>query len=67
MMAAKQSLPSVSSTAWIPRPSMPRFLRSADQGHQDPHGTEVAARHFVYKLYDTTGGEPLQWHVLHGR
>ena len=20
-------------------------------------GTEVAARHFVYKLYDTTGGE----------
>ena len=29
-------------------------------------GTEVAARHFVYKLYDTTGGQPMQWRVLHG-
>ena len=29
-------------------------------------GTEVAARHFVYKLYDTTGGRPAMaapaWH-----
>ena len=24
-------------------------------------GTEVAARYFVYKLYDTTGGHPMQW------
>ena len=29
-------------------------------------GTEVAARHFVYKLYDTTGGEAMQWQLLHG-
>jgi hypothetical protein len=29
-------------------------------------GTEVAARHFVYKLYDTTGGEAWQWQLLHG-
>ena len=29
-------------------------------------GTEVAARHFVYKLYDTTDGQPMQWRVLHG-
>ena len=29
-------------------------------------GTEVAARHFVYKLYDTTGGQAKQWQLLHG-
>jgi hypothetical protein len=29
-------------------------------------GTEVAARHFVYKLYDTTDGDAAQWKVLHG-
>ena len=29
-------------------------------------GTEVAARHFVYKLHDTTGGNAMQWKVLHG-
>jgi hypothetical protein len=29
-------------------------------------GTEVAARHFVYKLYDTTDGQPMQWRVLLG-
>ena len=29
-------------------------------------GTEVAARHFVYKLYDTTDGQPMRWRVLHG-
>ena len=29
-------------------------------------GTEVAARYFVYKLYDTTGGQPMQWGVLLG-
>jgi hypothetical protein len=28
--------------------------------------TEVAARHFVYKLYDTAEGQPMQWSVLHG-
>ena len=29
-------------------------------------GTEVAARHFVYKLYDTTDGNAKQWKALHG-
>jgi hypothetical protein len=28
--------------------------------------TEVAARHFVYKLHDTADGQPMQWSVLHG-
>ena len=29
-------------------------------------GTEVAARYFVYKLYEATDGQPMQWRVLHG-
>jgi hypothetical protein len=29
-------------------------------------GTEVAARHFVYKLYEATDGRPMQWQVLLG-
>ncbi len=29
-------------------------------------GTEVAARYFVYKLYEATGGQPMQWQVLFG-
>jgi hypothetical protein len=29
-------------------------------------GTDVAARYLVYRLYDATGGQPMQWHVLHG-
>jgi hypothetical protein len=29
-------------------------------------GTEVAARYFVYKLYEANGGQPMQWCVLHG-
>ena len=28
-------------------------------------GIDVAARYFVYKLYDFTGGQQMQWHVLH--
>jgi hypothetical protein len=28
--------------------------------------TEIAARCFVYKLYDTTDGEPTQWRALFG-
>jgi hypothetical protein len=28
--------------------------------------TEVAARLFVYKLYETADGQPMQWSVLHG-
>ena len=27
-------------------------------------GTEVAARYFVYKLYEATRGQPMQWQVL---
>jgi hypothetical protein len=29
-------------------------------------GTEAAARYFVYKLYEATGGQPMQWQILHG-
>jgi hypothetical protein len=29
-------------------------------------GTEVAARYFVYKLYEATGGHPTQWAALYG-
>jgi hypothetical protein len=28
-------------------------------------GIDVAARYFVYKLYDFTRGQQIQWHVLH--
>ena len=27
-------------------------------------GIEVAARYFVYKLYEATDGQPMQWQVL---
>jgi hypothetical protein len=27
---------------------------------------DVAARYFVYKLYEATDGQPMQWQVLHG-
>jgi hypothetical protein len=30
------------------------------------NGTDVAARYFVYKLYEATDGQPMQWQVLHG-
>jgi hypothetical protein len=29
-------------------------------------GADVAARYFVYKLYEATSGQPRQWQVLHG-
>jgi hypothetical protein len=29
-------------------------------------GIDVAARYFVYKPYDVTGGQPMQWQVLLG-
>jgi hypothetical protein len=29
-------------------------------------GTDVAARYFVYKLYEATSGQPMQWQVLRG-
>jgi hypothetical protein len=28
--------------------------------------TEIAARYFVYKLYETTDGHPMQWAALYG-
>jgi hypothetical protein len=37
----------------------PKVVKTGD-------GTDVAARYFVYKLYETTGGQPMQWQVLHG-
>ena len=27
---------------------------------------DVAARYFVYKLYEATDGQPMQWQLLHG-
>jgi hypothetical protein len=27
---------------------------------------DIAARYFVYKLYDATDGRPMQWQVLYG-
>jgi hypothetical protein len=27
---------------------------------------DIAARYFVYKLYDATDGQRMRWHVLHG-
>jgi len=29
-------------------------------------GADVAARYFVYKLYEATDGQPMQWQVLRG-
>ena len=29
-------------------------------------GADVAARYFVYKLYEAISGQPMQWQVLHG-
>jgi hypothetical protein len=29
-------------------------------------GTDVAARYFVYKLYEATNGQPMQWAMLQG-
>jgi hypothetical protein len=27
---------------------------------------DVAAKYFVYKLYEAADGQPLRWHILHG-
>jgi hypothetical protein len=29
-------------------------------------GTDVAARYFVHKIYEATGGHSMQWQILHG-
>ena len=41
------------------RTTKPKVVKTRD-------GTDVAARYFVYKLYEATDGQPMQWHVLHG-
>ena len=39
--------------------TMRRHAKTAD-------ATEIAARYFVYKLYEATGGYPMQWTALYG-
>ena len=41
------------------RTTKPKVVKTGD-------GIDVAARYFVYKLDDATGGQQMQWHVLHG-
>ena len=41
------------------RTTKPKVVKAGD-------GTEVAARYFVYKLYEATGGQPMQWAALRG-
>jgi hypothetical protein len=41
------------------RTTKPKAVKAGD-------GTDVAARYFVYKLYEATGGQPMQWQVLLG-
>jgi hypothetical protein len=38
---------------------LPKVIKTGD-------GTDVAARYFVYKLYESTDRQPKQWVVLHG-
>ena len=42
---------------------IPKGKAKADKAGQ---GIDVAARYFVYKLYEATDRQPLQWQVLHG-
>jgi hypothetical protein len=37
----------------------PRVIKIRD-------GTDVAAKYFVYKLYEVTDRQPMRWQVLHG-
>src|SRR4249920_1519709 len=39
--------------------TMRRHAKTAD-------ATEIAARYFVYRLYEATGGYPMQWAALYG-
>jgi hypothetical protein len=34
--------------------------------NQAEAGPDVAARYFVYRLYDATDGQRMRWHVLYG-
>jgi hypothetical protein len=41
------------------RTTKPKVVKTGD-------GTDVAARYFVYKLYEATDGRPMQWGTLRG-
>jgi hypothetical protein len=41
------------------RLTKPKVVKTGD-------GTDVAARYFVYKLYEATDGQPMQWQILLG-
>jgi hypothetical protein len=41
------------------RTTKPKVVKTGD-------GTDVAARYFVYKLYEATDGQPMQWQILLG-
>jgi hypothetical protein len=47
--------PSNAPTANVP----PKVIKTHE-------GIDVAARYFVYKLYEATDGQPMQWQLLHG-
>ena len=50
----------VIGTFYIPKAKeKPRTVKTRE-------AIDVAARYFVYKLYEATDGQPKQWHVLHG-
>jgi len=40
--------------------------RTKPKVRQNPRRTDVAAKYFVYKLYEATDGQPMQWAMLHG-
>ena len=47
-------------TFYIPKPkAKAKVIKTRD-------GTDVAARYFVYKLYEATDGQPNQWWTLRG-
>jgi hypothetical protein len=53
-------LRSVLSQTFIPKSKgTSKVVKTSD-------GADVAARYFVYKLYEATDGQPMQWQPLHG-
>jgi hypothetical protein len=51
---------------WILRPSMPQVPKGRPKVVKIRDGIHVAARHFVYKLYEATDGQPKVWGTLRG-
>ena len=43
-----------------------RTINGQSKAAKTSDGTDVAARYFVYKLYEATSGQPMQWQVLRG-